>query len=122
MSLARACRGEMRLRSAGSRSGGIGIVIARLIEAVLREEELVVPVGSHDKEHGVPFSLPSLIGRTGVEGVLTPRLDAQEQDALAGSIATLQHLLAGSRTPATQSRERRGDASWSTFASCAAHA
>jgi L-lactate dehydrogenase len=83
----------------GASQYGIGIVIARLIEAVLRDEKLVVPVGSHHKEHGVTFSLPSLIGRTGVEGVLTPRLDAQEQDALACSIATLQHSLSRSRTP-----------------------
>jgi malate/lactate dehydrogenase len=41
-------------------------------------------------EHGVTFSLPSVLGAKGVEGVLTPRLDPQEQDALARSIATLQ--------------------------------
>jgi L-lactate dehydrogenase len=81
----------------GASQYGIGIVIARLIEAVLRDEKLVIPVGSHSREHGVTYSLPSVVGAAGVEGVLQPRLDAQEQEALAKSIATLQDALAQSR-------------------------
>jgi L-lactate dehydrogenase len=80
----------------GASQYGIGIVIARLIEAVLRDEKLVIPVGSHSREHGVTYSLPSVIGAAGVESVLAPRLDAQEQEALARSIATLQDALARS--------------------------
>jgi len=80
----------------GASQYGNGIVIARLIEAVLRDEKLVVPVGSHHPEHGVTFSLPSVIGAAGVEGVLAPYLDAEEQEALARSIATLQDALARS--------------------------
>jgi L-lactate dehydrogenase len=80
----------------GASQYGIGIVIARLIEAVLRDEKLVVPVGVHHREHGVTFSLPSVVGAAGVESVLAPRLDAAEQEALARSIATLQDALARS--------------------------
>jgi L-lactate dehydrogenase len=80
----------------GASQYGIGIIIARLIEAVLRDEKLVVPVGTHHAEHGVTFSLPSVVGAAGVEGVFAPRLDAQEQEALARSIATLQDALARS--------------------------
>jgi len=78
----------------GASQYGIGIVSARIIEAVLRDEKLVVPIGSYHSEHGVTFSLPSVLGARGVEGVLTPRLDPQEQDALARSIATLQQARA----------------------------
>jgi len=81
----------------GASQYGIGIVIARLIEAVLRDEKLAVPVGFYHPEHGVTFSLPSIIGFAGVEGVLAPRLDEPEQDALARSIATLQDALARSQ-------------------------
>jgi L-lactate dehydrogenase len=77
----------------GASQYGIGIAIARLIEAVLRDEKLVVPVGSYHEEHQVTFSLPSVIGAAGVERVLSPRLDIEEQDALARSIQTLQHAL-----------------------------
>ena len=81
----------------GASQYGIGIVIARLIEAVLRNEKLVAPVGSYHSEDGVTFSLPSIIGVRGVEGVLVPRLDADEQGALARSIATLRDALAHSQ-------------------------
>jgi L-lactate dehydrogenase len=78
----------------GASQYGIGIVCARIIEAVLRDEKLVVPIGSYHPEHRVTFSLPSVLGGKGVEGVLTPRLDPQEQEALARSIATLQRARA----------------------------
>jgi L-lactate dehydrogenase len=74
----------------GASQYGIGIVCARIIEAVLRDEKLAVPLGSYHAEHRVSFSLPSVLGAKGVEGVLMPRLDPQEQDALARSIAALQ--------------------------------
>jgi L-lactate dehydrogenase len=80
----------------GASQYGIGIVIARLIEAVLRDEKLVIPVGSHSPEHGVTYSLPSVVGAAGVESVLAPRLGREEEEALARSIATLQDALARS--------------------------
>jgi L-lactate dehydrogenase len=80
----------------GASQYGIGIVIARLIEAVLRDEKLVIPVGAHSPEHGVTYSLPSVVGATGVESVLAPRLDHEEEEALAKSIATLHDALARS--------------------------
>ena len=86
----------------GASQYGIGIVIARLIEAVLRDEKIVVPVGAHHSKHGVTFSLPSVVGANGVERVLMPRLDADEQDALARSIATLQDAVSR-RKPGKQS-------------------
>ena len=74
----------------GASQYGIGIVIARLIEAVLHDEKLVAPVGSHLSEHGVTYSLPSVIGIAGVEEVLSPRLDPAEQDMLNYSISVLR--------------------------------
>jgi L-lactate dehydrogenase len=77
----------------GASQYGIGIVVARLIEAVVRDEKLVVPVGVHHEEHGVTFSLPSVVGAAGVESVLAPRLNSEEHEALARSIATLRKAL-----------------------------
>jgi L-lactate dehydrogenase len=82
------------IEALGASQYGVGIVIARIIEAVLRDEKIAVPIGSFHAAHGVTFSLPSILGTDGVEGVLEPRLDAGEQDALARSIATLQQALA----------------------------
>jgi L-lactate dehydrogenase len=80
----------------GASQYGIGIVIARLIEGVVRDEKLVIPVGTHSREHGVTYSLPSVVGAAGVESVLAPRLDDEEQEALAKSISTLQEAIAQS--------------------------
>jgi L-lactate dehydrogenase len=84
----------------GASQYGIGIVIARIVEAVLGDEKLAVPIGSYQSEHGVTFSLPSILGAGGVEGVLAPRLDAAEQEALERSIATLKQALARALEPA----------------------
>jgi L-lactate dehydrogenase len=78
------------IKGIGASQYGIGIVIARLIEAVLHNEKLVAPVGSHCSKNGVTFSLPSVIGAAGVEEVFSPRLDAEEQDLLKNSIGVLQ--------------------------------
>ena len=64
-------------------------MIARLIEAVLHDEKLVAPVGSHLSDT-VTYSLPSVIGIAGVEEVLSPRLDPAEQDMLNYSISVLR--------------------------------
>jgi L-lactate dehydrogenase len=82
------------IEALGASQYGIGVVCARIVEAVLRDEKLTVPIGSFHTEHGVTFSLPSVVGRTGVEGVFAPRLDAQERAALERSIATLQRARA----------------------------
>jgi L-lactate dehydrogenase len=82
------------IEALGASQYGIGIVTARIIEAVLRDEKLVVPIGSYHEEHKVTFSLPTVLGAHGAEGVVTPRLNPQEQDALARSIATLQQARA----------------------------
>ena len=80
----------------GASQYGIGIAVARLIEAILRDEKLVVPVGAHQPEHGVTFSLPSVVGALGVERVLPPQLDAEEQKSLAHSVSVLRDALARS--------------------------
>jgi L-lactate dehydrogenase len=91
----------------GASQYGIGIVMARLIEAVLRDEKLAIPVGTHHVEHGVTFSLPSVVGAAGVERVLAPQLDAEEREALGRSISTLQDALANSEAKKLVGAERR---------------
>jgi L-lactate dehydrogenase len=78
----------------GASQYGVGIVIARIIEAVLRDEKIVVPIGSFHAADGVTYSLPSVLGAGGVERVLQPSLTADEDAALKRSVATLHHALA----------------------------
>jgi L-lactate dehydrogenase len=72
---------------------GIGIVTARIVEAMLRDERYVAPVGVWQEEFGVTLSLPSVIGRSGVAAVLPHSLAANEEDALRKSAAYLNEAL-----------------------------
>lgn len=70
---------------------GIGMVSARIAEAVLRDERLVVPIGAYNEAFGVTLSLPSVLGRQGVASVLPPTLSEEEGAKLEQSAETLRH-------------------------------
>lgn len=69
---------------------GIGIVAARIARAVLRDERVVVPIGSYNNKYGVTLSMPSVLGRTGVVQILEPSLSDDERRALSVSAETLR--------------------------------
>jgi L-lactate dehydrogenase len=68
---------------------GIGIVAARIAEMVLRDERVVIPIGSYNERFGVTLSLPSVVGRSGVVRIFEPAMSAEEQQALELSAANL---------------------------------
>jgi L-lactate dehydrogenase len=77
----------------GATNYAIGLVGARLVEGILRDEHLIVPVSTvHDGYrgfHGVAFSMPSILGAHGVSQVLDLRLDPDEERQLEDSAAAL---------------------------------
>jgi L-lactate dehydrogenase len=83
------------IEGTGASQHGIGIVTARLVEAMLRDERLVAPVGVFQKQFSVTLSLPAVIGKGGVSKVLWPTLSAKESKALAGSAKAIAEALAG---------------------------
>lgn len=83
------------IEGTGASQHGIGIVTARLVEAMLRDEGLVAPIGVYRPElFPATLSLPSVIGRGGVSKVLAPSLSAEESDALAKSAEVIKEALA----------------------------
>ncbi|HEX3502157.1 MAG TPA: NAD(P)-binding domain-containing protein [Xanthobacteraceae bacterium] len=72
---------------------GIGIVSARIAEMVLRDERVVVPIGSLQKDFGVTLSLPSVVGRGGVIDVLPPELSDEEREGLHRSAQNMKDAL-----------------------------
>jgi L-lactate dehydrogenase len=72
---------------------GIGIVSARIAEMILNDERAVIPIGSYQKQFGVTLSLPSIVGRNGVEAVLEPNLSDEERAGLQKSADTLKQAL-----------------------------
>ena len=69
---------------------GIGIVCARLTEAVLGDERTVFPVASFQAAYGVTLALPSVVGREGVVRVLEPPMSADERAQLERSAERLR--------------------------------
>jgi L-lactate dehydrogenase len=69
---------------------GIGIVCARLAEAVLRDERAVFPVASYQERYGVTLALPSVVGWSGVIRVLEPAMSADERAQLERSAERLR--------------------------------
>jgi L-lactate dehydrogenase len=90
---------------------GIGMVSARIAEAVLRDERVVLPVGSYHREFGVTLSVPSVLGRDGVVQTLAPEMSEEEGRALRRSAETLKSAVArievGKITPAASSAPSR---------------
>jgi L-lactate dehydrogenase len=69
---------------------GIGIVSARIAEAVLRDERAVFPIGAYNAGYGVTLSLPSIVGRQGVSRILEPAMSQEERRALRESAEVLR--------------------------------
>jgi L-lactate dehydrogenase len=69
---------------------GIGIVSARIAEAVLRNERAVFPIGAYNAGYGVTLSLPGVVGRQGVIRILEPAMSEGERQALRASIEVLR--------------------------------
>lgn len=82
------------IEGTGASQHGIGIVTARIVEAILRDEGLVAPIGTLQPQFGVTLSLPSVIGAGGVSRVLSPALSDAEARALTASAAAIREALA----------------------------
>src|SRR4051794_25989079 len=74
---------------------GIGVVCARIAEAVLRDERVVLPVAPYQERLGVTIALPTVIGRAGARGVLDPSMSDEERRDFERSVQTLRDAVAG---------------------------
>jgi L-lactate dehydrogenase len=81
------------IEGTGASQLGIGVVSARLVEAILRDERAVFPVGTYRPDYGVTLSLPTVLGRAGAVRVLMPAMEAAERQALDRSAAVLREAL-----------------------------
>src|SRR5699024_10396109 len=80
--------------SKGSTSYGIGMGLARITRAILRNEQVSLPVSTLLRgEYGqecIYIGVPAVIGRTGVQRVVELELDETEQKQLARSADALR--------------------------------
>jgi len=87
------------IRHKGYTSTAIASCVARICEAILRDEHTVLPVstmttGQYGIE-GVYLSLPCVVGRAGVERVIEIPLEGAEREGLRASADVLRRTVAG---------------------------
>lgn len=80
------------IEGTGASQYGIGMVVGRVAEIILRDERAVIPVGSHNQEYGITLSLPSVVGQAGVIEVLQPEMTAEERAGLMRSADRLREV------------------------------
>jgi len=82
------------IEGTGASQLGIGMVTARIAEAILRDEHAVIPIGSYNPNYGVTISLPSVLGRQGVSQILEPEMSEVERLGFQRSAEVLRNAAA----------------------------
>ena len=85
------------IRRKGYTSYAIGLAVTQIVQAILRDQNRVLTVSSLMPDHvglgEVCLSLPSVVGRTGVNRVLNVSLNETERSQLQASAATLRQVI-----------------------------
>jgi L-lactate dehydrogenase len=82
------------IEGTGASQLGIGMVTARIAEAILRDEHAVIPIGSHNPQYGVTISLPSVVGRQGASQIIEPDMSEEERQGFQRSADILRKAVA----------------------------
>lgn len=85
------------IQSKGATFYAIGAVVSHIVSTVLKDKRTVLPVSiplhNYYGHSGVALSVPCIVGRNGVERVLTTHLSAQEQSQLSKTVEALKEFL-----------------------------
>jgi L-lactate dehydrogenase len=95
------------IEGTGASQLGIGMVTARIAEAILRDEHAVIPIGSYNRKYGVTISLPSVLGRQGVTQILEPEMSEAERLGFLRSVDVLRDAVASVTQSSAQRSARR---------------
>jgi L-lactate dehydrogenase len=83
------------IEGTGASQFGIGVACARITEAVLRDERVVLPVAAYRERYGVTMALPTVLGRDGAARWFEPSMSEAERLALERSAAKLREAARG---------------------------
>ena len=85
------------IRRKGATYYGIAMAVTRIAECILLDQRSVLPVsvalGGQYGLNGLCLSIPSIVGRRGVEQILEIPLSEEEETALHASAAQLQEVI-----------------------------
>lgn len=87
------------IRLKGGAGWAVGVAISEVVRAILLDEKRVlcvstVPDGAYGIEGNVALSLPTIIGRSGVEGYVNVKLSDEEQAGLEKAATVLRETYA----------------------------
>ena len=75
---------------------GVAMAVKRICEAIIRDEKSILPVSVmlHGQFgiDGVVLSMPAVLGKNGMEGLVPLRLSNEEQESLRASANTLKEI------------------------------
>ena len=81
----------------GETSYGIGLALVRITQAIINDENAILPVSSLVKGYlgitDVYLSLPAVLNKNGVRQILALELDNAEQDAFKNSAAAVKRVI-----------------------------
>ena len=69
---------------------GIGMALVRITNAILGNENLIIPVSTYDDENDIYVGLPAIIGKYGAKRRIKLKLNMEENKKLQQSIDTIK--------------------------------
>ena len=85
------------IKRKGATYYGIAMAVARIAECIVKDEQAVLPVsvilGGEYGLSGLALSIPSVVGKNGVEKVLEIPLNEKERNALCNSAVQLKRVI-----------------------------
>jgi L-lactate dehydrogenase len=78
------------IRGKGASEFAIGTVIARVVEAIVRDERIVIPCSCYSEEYGVTLSLLHRVGRRGVLDEFEIEGNQEEKERIQRSVGVLK--------------------------------
>jgi L-lactate dehydrogenase len=78
------------IKGKGASEFGIGTVVARVVEIILRDECMVIPVSAYSERYGVTLSLLRRVGRSGVLDEFEIEANKEEEEGIRKSVEALK--------------------------------
>lgn len=72
---------------------GIAACVADMCESIIFNQRRVIPVSCYQQAFDVCLSIPTIIGKRGIEQMITPPLNEDEQQLLVQSATKLQEII-----------------------------
>ena len=81
------------IKRKGATYYGISMALQRITNAILKDEEIILPVSNYDKENDVYISTPCILGKNGVKERIYMDLTKEEEAKLTHSINVIKEAI-----------------------------